>query len=51
MEECLKTSEREIVIQETIMTRIGVDRIQKFAFELAKNRKRKRVTNATKSNV
>ena len=45
-----KDTEREIVIQETIMTRIGVDRIQKFAFELAKNRKRKRVTNATKSN-
>jgi tartrate dehydrogenase/decarboxylase/D-malate dehydrogenase len=45
-----KNTEREIVIQETIMTRIGVDRIQKFAFELAKNRKRKKVTNATKSN-
>src|SRR5210317_2505328 len=45
-----KDTEREIVIQETIMTRTGVDRIQKFAFELAKNRKRKRVTNATKSN-
>ena len=45
-----KGTEREIVIQETIMTRIGVDRIQKFAFELAKNRKRKKLTNATKSN-
>ena len=45
-----KNTEREIVIQETIMTRTGVDRIQKFAFELAKNRKRKKVTNATKSN-
>ena len=45
-----KDTEREIVIQETIMTRTGVDRIQKFAFELAKNRKRKKVTNATKSN-
>ena len=45
-----KGTEREIVIQETIMTRTGVDRIQKFAFELAKNRKRKKVTNATKSN-
>ena len=45
-----KGTKREIVIQETVMTRIGVDRIQKFAFELAKNRKRKRVTNATKSN-
>ena len=37
-----KGTEREIVIQETIMTRIGVDRIQKFAFELAKNRKKKK---------
>jgi tartrate dehydrogenase/decarboxylase/D-malate dehydrogenase len=45
-----KNTEREIVIQETIMTRTGVDRIQKFAFELARNRKRKHVTNATKSN-
>jgi tartrate dehydrogenase/decarboxylase/D-malate dehydrogenase len=45
-----KDTEREIVIQETIMTRTGVDRIQKFAFELAKNRERKKVTNATKSN-
>ena len=45
-----KNTEREIVIQETIMTRTGVDRIQKFAFELAKKRKRKKVTNATKSN-
>jgi len=45
-----KDTEREIVIQETIMTRTGVDRIQKFAFELARNRKRKRLTNATKSN-
>ena len=45
-----KGTEREIVIQETIMTRIGVDRIQKFAFELAKNRKKKKLTNATKSN-
>ena len=45
-----KDTEREIVIQETIMTRTGVDRNQKFAFELAKNRKKKHVTNATKSN-
>jgi tartrate dehydrogenase/decarboxylase / D-malate dehydrogenase len=45
-----KNSEREIAIQETIMSRHGVDRVQKFAFELAKNRKRKKLTNATKSN-
>jgi len=43
-------SEREIAIQETIMSRHGIDRVQKFAFELAKSRGRKKVTNATKSN-
>ena len=43
-------SEREIAIQETIMSRHGIDRVQKFAFELAKSRDRKKVTNATKSN-
>jgi tartrate dehydrogenase/decarboxylase / D-malate dehydrogenase len=45
-----ENSEREIAVQETIMSRFGVDRVQKFAFELAKKRKRKKVTNATKSN-
>ncbi len=45
-----ENSEREIAIQETIMSRHGIDRVQKFAFELAKKRKRKKVTNATKSN-
>jgi len=43
-------TEREIAIQETIMSRHGVDRVQKFAFEVAKTRKRKKLTNATKSN-
>ena len=43
-------TDREIAIQETIMSRHGVDRVQKFAFELAKSRGRKKVTNATKSN-
>ena len=45
-----KDSDREIAIQETIMSRHGVDRVQKYAFELAKSRGRKKVTNATKSN-
>ena len=45
-----KGTEREIAIQETIMSRHGVDRVQKFAFELAKSRGRNKVTNATKSN-
>lgn len=43
-------TDREIVIQETIMTRHGVDRVLKFAFELAKTRNRKHLTSATKSN-
>ena len=45
-----KNSDREIAIQETIMSRHGVNRVQKYAFELAKTRKRKKLTNATKSN-
>ncbi|MDB9799494.1 tartrate dehydrogenase [Pelagibacteraceae bacterium] len=45
-----KNTDREIAIQETIMSRHGVDRVQKFAFDLAKKRKRKKLTNATKSN-
>lgn len=43
-------TEQETVIQESIFTRRGVDRIQKFAFELAMKRSRKHVTSATKSN-
>ena len=41
---------REIVIQETVMSRTGVDRILKFAFEEALKRPRKKLTSATKSN-
>ena len=44
-----KDTDREIAVQ-TIMSAHGVDRVQKFAFELAKKRKRKKLTNATKSN-
>ena len=43
-------TEREMVIQETVMTRIGVDRILKYAFELARGRPKKHLTSATKSN-
>jgi tartrate dehydrogenase/decarboxylase / D-malate dehydrogenase len=45
-----KGTDREIATQETIMSKHGVDRVQKFAFELAKSQKRKKVTSATKSN-
>ncbi|KGM35678.1 tartrate dehydrogenase [Inquilinus limosus] len=43
-------TDREVVIQETVMTRTGVDRVLKFAFELAAKGKRKHLTSATKSN-
>jgi len=43
-------TERETVFQQTIFTRVGVDRIMKFAFDLAQTRKAKHVTSATKSN-
>jgi tartrate dehydrogenase/decarboxylase/D-malate dehydrogenase len=43
-------TEREFVVQETVMTRVGVDRILKFAFELASRRSKKHLTSATKSN-
>ncbi|MEO0378677.1 MAG: tartrate dehydrogenase [Pseudomonadota bacterium] len=42
-------TEREVVIQETVMSRIGVDRILKYAFDLAAKRGR-HLTSATKSN-
>jgi len=43
-------TEREIVFQESVFSRKGVDRIMKFAFDLARTRPRKKVTSATKSN-
>ena len=43
-------TDRETVIQETVMTRVGVDRILKYAFELAQSRPKKHLTSATKSN-
>ncbi|MFV0281664.1 MAG: tartrate dehydrogenase [Rhodoblastus sp.] len=43
-------TERELVVQETVMTRTGVDRILKFAFNLAQSRPKKHLTSATKSN-
>jgi tartrate dehydrogenase/decarboxylase/D-malate dehydrogenase len=43
-------TDREIVVQETVMTRVGVDRILKFAFEAANRRDKKHLTSATKSN-
>ncbi len=43
-------TDRECVMQQSIFTRKGVDRILTYAFELARTRARKHVTSATKSN-
>src|SRR6202043_3731211 len=43
-------TDREFVVQETVMTRHGVDRVLKFAFELAARRSKRPLTSATKSN-
>ncbi|WP_135466952.1 tartrate dehydrogenase [Crenalkalicoccus roseus] len=43
-------TEREFVSQQSVFTRQGVDRVLRYAFELAMTRRRKKVTSATKSN-
>lgn len=43
-------TDREFCVQETVMTRHGVDRVLKYAFELAQAREKKHLTSATKSN-
>jgi len=43
-------TEREMAVQQSTFTRKGVDRILKFAFELARQRPKKHLTSATKSN-
>lgn len=43
-------TEHEMCVQENVFTRRGVDRIVRYAFELARTRPRKKVTSATKSN-
>ena len=43
-------TDREFVVQETVMTRTGVDRVLRYAFDLAQKRDKKHLTSATKSN-
>ncbi|SPA14937.1 putative tartrate dehydrogenase [Cupriavidus taiwanensis] len=43
-------TQREVVMQQSIFSRHGTDRALRFAFDLARQRQRKRVTVATKSN-
>lgn len=43
-------TDREVVLQESVFTRKGVDRVLRYAFELARTRPEKHVSAATKSN-
>jgi tartrate dehydrogenase/decarboxylase / D-malate dehydrogenase len=43
-------TEREFVSQQSVFTRVGTDRILRFAFDLAMTRPRRHLTSATKSN-
>lgn len=43
-------TQREIVIQETLFSKQGVERILRFAFQTAQRRAKKHLTSATKSN-
>ncbi|MBI2293615.1 MAG: tartrate dehydrogenase, partial [Betaproteobacteria bacterium] len=43
-------TDHETVVQTSTFTRRGVDRIMRFAFELARKSRKKHVTSATKSN-
>ncbi|WP_372682150.1 tartrate dehydrogenase [Desulfosarcina sp.] len=43
-------TDREVVVQETLFSKKGVDRILRYAFELARRRPDRHVTSATKSN-
>ena len=43
-------TEHEVVVQQSVFTRRGVDRVLKYAFDLAQSRPAKHLTSATKSN-
>jgi len=43
-------TDQEMCVQETIFSRKGVDRVMRYAFELARARPKKHLTSATKSN-
>jgi tartrate dehydrogenase/decarboxylase / D-malate dehydrogenase len=45
-----RDTEFEMAVQESVFTRRGVDRVMRYAFELARTRKAKHLTSATKSN-
>jgi len=43
-------TEHEVVVQQSVFTRRGVDRVLKYAFDLAQSRPARHLTSATKSN-
>ncbi|CAM8653704.1 MAG: hypothetical protein RJA17_1543 [Pseudomonadota bacterium] len=43
-------TDREVVVQESVFSRFGTDRVLKFAFDLAQRRPKRHLTAATKSN-
>jgi tartrate dehydrogenase/decarboxylase/D-malate dehydrogenase len=43
-------TEHEMAIQQTVFTRLGTDRVMRYAFELCRKVGKKKVTSATKSN-
>ena len=43
-------TEHELVMQQSVFTRRGTDRVLKYAFELARSREARHLTSATKSN-
>lgn len=43
-------TDREVVLQQAVFSRHGVDRVLNYAFKLAQRRERRHVTSATKSN-
>ncbi|MGZ6988699.1 MAG: tartrate dehydrogenase [Thermoanaerobaculia bacterium] len=47
---CFEGTDAEMVVQESVFTRRGIDRIMRYAFELACTRPKKHLTWATKSN-
>ncbi len=43
-------TDMELAVQQTVFTRHGLDRVMRFAFELARSRPKRHLTSATKSN-
>ncbi len=47
---CFEGTDAELVVQESVFSRRGIDRIMRYAFDIARTRPKKHLTWATKSN-